>query len=334
MPNRKALIFCDYFFTKETFEDVVKGNPFWNDIERKYIQTDWPKEAYKSNDELQEFNEYPENALKEVEDCEIIINHMAGIDEKLLKSPKKLKIIGSIRSAPVNINLDYTSNKDIPVVSAPQRSVKAVAEYTVGLIICARRNIIDGHNSLQKGEWKQTHYFLNEVAPPPISKQKIGLIGLGNIAKEIVRLLKPFNCQILVYDPFVEKEVMDKLGVKKVELDNLLSESDLISLHVRYTKETEEMIGEEEFKKMKDSAIFINTARGEIVEENALYNALKNKSIKSAVLDAYQNEPLPEDSKLLDLNNVITTPHIGGASISTAYDGSAVVVEEIEKYFK
>jgi len=334
MPKKNALIFSDYFFTEEAFEQVVSNNSFWDNVDRKYINTDWPKTPYKSNKEIKEFNEYPEQALEEIKNCEIIVDHMAAVDKKLLKAADKLEIIGSIRSAPVNVNLDITSKRDIPVICAPQRSVKAVAEYTVGLIINARRNIIDGNNSLKRGEWKQTHYFLNEIAPPPLSKQKIGLIGFGNIARLIAKLLKPFNCEILAYDPFVTKEEMAKQEVKKVDLDKLLSTSDIISLHVRLLEETEGMIGEEEFSKMKSTAIFINTARGELIDENALYKVLSEKRIKKAVLDAYQQEPLPENSKLLSLDNIITTPHIGGASLSTAFDGAATVVEEIEKFFK
>ncbi len=329
----KALMFSDNFFTDQVFEKIIKNRPFWKDVEKKYFNTGWPKQPFISEGKLKEFNPYPEEALEEARDCEIIITEMGCVDQELINASAKLKLIACLRSGPVNVDVDYATEKKIPVIFAPYRSTKAVAEFTLGLIIALRRHLVRANSNLRKGIWLQEELFLYDVAPPPLEEQQIGFIGFGNIPRVLSNLLKTFGCRMVATDPYVSWEIMSDYEVEKIEMEELLSTSDIISLHVRASGDNENMIGEKEFSLMKPQALFINTARGKLVDEGALFRALSEGKIAGAAIDTFWDEPWKTMSPLADLENVILTPHIAGASRSTAEDGAAAIVNLVEKYF-
>ena len=163
----------------------------------------------------------------------------------------------------------------------------------------------------------------------------VGLIGYGHIGTRVVRLLKPFGCRILVSDPYVGLDPADAaVGVEQVDLDTLLHRSDVVSLHARVTAETTGLIGEREFGLMKDGVYFINTARGPLVDYDALYRALTSGKVRGAMLETFAIEPPPAGWPLLALDNVTLTPHIAGASLTTARRAAAMVAEEIRRFIR
>jgi len=162
----------------------------------------------------------------------------------------------------------------------------------------------------------------------------VGLIGFGYVARELVKLLKPFNVKILVYDPYVSKDIMEAYEVEKVSLDTLLRESDIVSIHAALTKETTGMIGEQQLKMMKPTAYLINTARGAIIDESALIKALREGWIAGVVLDVFKQEPLPKEHELLKFDNAILTPHIAGPSDERRATLFRVIVEEFKRFFE
>ena len=161
----------------------------------------------------------------------------------------------------------------------------------------------------------------------------VGVIGYGEIGTRVVRLLKAFGCRILVADPYVQLSASDRAdSVEQVALERLLAESDVVTLHPRVTKETEKLINAETLAQMKPSAILINTARGPLVDYDALYEALKDKRIRSAMLETFAVEPVPADWPLLKLENVTLTPHIAGASVKTVTYAAGLAATEVRRY--
>jgi len=163
--------------------------------------------------------------------------------------------------------------------------------------------------------------------------KKVGIIGLGGVGYRVAKRLKHgFDANILVYDPYVDEKKIKELGGKKVDLETLLKMSDLVSLHSKVTDETLGMIGEKEIKLMKPTAYFFNTARAALVDEDVLFNALKEKKIAGAGLDVFGSEPVDSDNRFLELDNVTVTPHSGGSTFDSEIKQSLMIADDIEKY--
>jgi D-3-phosphoglycerate dehydrogenase len=185
---------------------------------------------------------------------------------------------------------------------------------------------------LRQGVWRGDLYRF-DVIDSELSEMTIGLIGYGHIGTKVTRLLKPFGCRILVCDPYVQVSSEDLAdGVRQVNLDRLLAESDVVSLHARVTEETKGFLAAKQFAQMKPGAYFINTARGPMVNYDDLYLALKSRHLRGAMLETFWLEPVPPDAPLLKLDNVTLTPHIAGASRTTVRIAARMIGEEIRRY--
>lgn len=300
-----------------------------------YFNVGWPRVAFSYSEKLREFVPYPEEALREVQDAEILITQMGLIDERLLSCTSRLQVVGCLRSGPVNVDQGALARRGIPLFLVPERSVEAVAEFTVGLFIVARRRIFRACREAKEGIWSQDAYFTYEDAPLSLSETVIGLIGFGRIARRVAELLVPFRLwRLFSCDPYVDRETMEQYGVEKATLEDLLQNSDIVSLHVRYTESNRKMLGEREFLLMKPGSIFVNTARGELVDEEALYRALKRGIPAFACIDTCCYEPWGKKHPLAELENVLLTPHIAGASRSTVEVGARRIAESIAAYFE
>lgn len=331
----KALVFADRFFTPAVFERAVSQVPFWEGVRRVYYDLRWPEVSFCYGEKTREYIPYPREALKEVEEAEILVTQMGLVDECLLRHAPRLQVVGCLRSGPVNVDREALEKRGIPLFFAPERSVEAVAEFTVGLFIAARRGIVRACREAFLGIWSQSSYFDYALAPLPLSQVTVGLIGFGRIARRVTQLLGPFNVrEVVSYDPFVSREDMEAYGVRKVSLEELLQTADIVSLHVRYTGENRKMIGEREFSMMKPGSIFVNTSRGELVDEEALVRALQRGVPAFACIDTCCGEPWSGKHPLADLQNVILTPHIAGASRSTVESAALEIARAISRYFE
>jgi D-3-phosphoglycerate dehydrogenase len=174
--------------------------------------------------------------------------------------------------------------------------------------------------------------YTHDVVGNELGSSVVGIIGLGAIGGKVANLVNAFGAEILVYDPNIPQEEIESRGYQKVELQTLLKEADFITLHARCTKETAGLIGKKEINVMKKHAYIINTARGELIDHDALYSALKEKRIAGAALDIFEAEPLPDDSPIYELDNVTATTHLAGASIQAAEIGARVLCEGIYDY--
>jgi D-3-phosphoglycerate dehydrogenase len=243
-----------------------------------------------------------------------------------------LKFVAVSRGGPVNIDMQAARQRGVIVVNTPGRNAAAVAEFTIGAILAETRLITRGHDALRRGEWRGDLYRADRTGEE-LSEMTVGIIGYGEIGTRVVRLLKVFGCRILVADPYVQLSAADLAdGVEQVSLDTLLARSDVVTLHPRVTKETEKLINAQTLAQMKPNAILINTARGPLVDYDALYDALANRRIRSAMLETFAIEPVPADWPLLGLENVTLTPHIAGASVRTVTYAAGLAAEEVRRY--
>jgi D-3-phosphoglycerate dehydrogenase len=207
-----------------------------------------------------------------------------------------------------NVDLDTAYKKGVLVYNTPDAPTDAVAELTLSLILNLLRKISVSDNNIRKNTWKPALGNL-------LSDKTVGILGLGKIGKKVVQLLEPFNVEFLAYELKPDKSFTSKYKIKVVSLEEVLSNSDIITIHLPSTKETKHIIDSDAFSKMKQNTILINTARGDLIEEEALYESLKNKKIAGAGLDVFENEPY--SGKLKELDNTILTPHIGSSTVET-----------------
>jgi len=283
--------------------------------------------------ELREFTGTPKDLIKHMKNVEVLIVHLAPITKEVMEASGKLRVVGCMRGGPVNIDIDAATMLGIPVLRAPGRNAEAVADYTIGLIIAHVRNIVRACTLLKQGIWRDEFYFYEECGFE-LENKVLGIVGFGKVGREVAKRAKALQMRILAYDPYVSPDLMKSLGVESTTLERLLEESDVVTLHVRLTDETRHMIGERELKRMKPTAILVNTSRGEIVDEKALIKALNEGWIAGAALDVFEKEPLPPDHPFLKMDNVTITPHIAGASKEVVKRSVIMIAEDVKRLLK
>jgi D-3-phosphoglycerate dehydrogenase len=218
------------------------------------------------------------------------------------------------------------------VVNTPGRNSSAVAEFTIGAILAETRKIREGHEDLRRGLWRGDLYRA-DVTGRELNEMTVGVVGYGNIGTKVVRLLRAFGCRVLVHDPYVQLMPEDaEAGVELVSFARVLAESDVLTLHPRVTEETKQMIDAKALSAMKPGSLLVNTARGPLVDYEALTAALQSGPLGSAMLETFAVEPAPPDWPLLQLPNVTLTPHIAGASVRTVTFAAEQAAEEVRRY--
>jgi len=307
-------------------------------IECRKLDFPWPDEpmnhGYKQPgmDGLKEYFGEEQVVLEHIGDASIFITHLAPMSKSMFAAKPELKLLAVSRGGPVNVDMQAAAEHNVRVVNTPGRNASAVAEFTLGAIIAETRNIARGHEALCAGRWRGDLYRA-DVQLDELSNLTIGLIGYGAIGKRVVPLLRAFGSKVLVTDPYVELDPQHRAdGVEQVVLQELLARSDVVSLHARVTPETSGFIDANAFKAMKSGAVFINTARGPMVDYDALYAALASNHLGGAMLETFAEEPLDPASPFLQLPNVTLTPHIAGASLTTVKVAAAMAAEEVRRY--
>jgi D-3-phosphoglycerate dehydrogenase / 2-oxoglutarate reductase len=265
-------------------------------------------ELLKKEAEVEEFIDWKDQ--KEIEtklaDCDaLIVRSRTKVRADIIEKAKKLKVIGRAGVGTDNIDKEAAKARGIPVVNTPGASALSVAELTLGHALALLRKIPQADKSVKKGKWEKKLFRGTEV-----SKKTWGVIGLGNIGIQVMQLLHGFDCRKVAYDPFANTEKAHDLGVELMNLEELLKNADIISIHVPLVPATKHMINKKALDSMKENAIIINISRGGIIDESALHDALKEGKIAGAALDVFEVEP-PKDSPLMNLDNIIFTPHLG-----------------------
>ncbi|MEM1574706.1 MAG: D-glycerate dehydrogenase [Nitrososphaerota archaeon] len=256
-------------------------------------------------------------------DALIVTGNIEKINKEIIESLPKLKIIARYGVGYDNVDVQAATKKGIYVTIAPVLE-ETVADHAFALLLCLARNICKANYHMKNKKWEPDLFIGTDIY-----NKTIGIIGLGRIGTKIAERAKGFKMKILYYDIIRKKELEEKLNLEYKNLDDLLKESDFIIISVPLTNETKNMISEREFSLMKKSAFLINIARGPIVDHEALIKALKERRIAGAGLDVFYQEPLPIDDPLLDLDNVILTPHIASNTIECRKRMSITVAEEV-----
>jgi len=268
-----------------------------------------------------------EELLEELKDAVAVIVGGTQIDEEFLDDAPKLKVVARFGVGYDNVDVEACTKRGIYVTHTPGVLSNAVAELTMGLMLCLSRRLLEADRYVRT-EWAKSHYFPLAI---DLEGKVLGIIGLGRIGYAVARRAKAFEMRIVYYDLIRKEDVERELEIRFMELDDLLKISDFVTVHVPLTSSTERLIGERELKLMKKDAYLINTSRGRVIDENALYRALKEGWIAGAGLDVFVREPLPSDSPLLELKNVVLTPHIGSATIETRRKMAQMDVENVRK---
>jgi len=237
------------------------------------------------------------------------------VDAELMDRSPKLKVISNYAVGYDNIDVAAATKRGIVVGNTPGVLTDTTADLAFALIMAAARRVVEGDKMVRAGKWKTWGPMI--LLGPDVHGSTLGIIGMGRIGAAVARRAKGFGMKLLYYDIVRNSKAEEELGVEYVELARLLADSDFITIHTNLTKETHHLIGAKQFEMMKRTCILVNSARGPIVDNMALYDALRNKRIAYAALDVTEPEPIPSDHPLLTLDNVIVVPHIASASFAS-----------------
>jgi D-3-phosphoglycerate dehydrogenase len=276
-----------------------------------------------------------EDLKEEIKDYDgIVVRSRTKLTADILENANNLKVIGRAGVGLDNIDLNKAKELNIQVLNTPEAPSVSVAELALGLMFTLTRKISDADRTMHQSEWNKSQYLGSTL-----KGKKLGLIGFGNIAKELAKMALALGMKVGVYSRFSKGQVaIDEAKDIGCEIyktvENVLKESHFISLHLPATPQTEKIINEPKLKLMNKNAVLINTARGKLIDENALVAALKNKEIAGAALDVYREEPLKDMNLINCRDNLILTPHIGSQTIETQVDAATMIAEKIVDFLK
>ncbi len=267
----------------------------------------------------------PDELLNEIVNFDaVIVRSNTKIPKEVIEKTTQLKVIGRAGVGIDNIDVRAASEKGIFVVNSPRASSISVAEMALTFMLALSRRIVHATNKTKKGEWPK-----KQLRGTELYGKTLGFVGCGRIGAEVVTRAHAFGMKCLVYDPYLPSEVFKKMGVEQIEdLAYLFRNSDYITIHALLTDETRGIIGEKELETMKSTAYIINCARGGIIDEDALYIALKKGKIAGAALDVFAEEPAKEN-KLFELENLYVSPHIGASTNEAQERAGKITAEQV-----
>ncbi|MBF0556488.1 MAG: phosphoglycerate dehydrogenase [Nitrospirae bacterium] len=256
----------------------------------------------------------------------IVVRSATKLTADVIACAKNLKVIGRAGSGLDNVDKAAATSKGIVVMNTPGGNTITTAEHTIALIVSLVRKIPQATQSMKSGKWEKKKFMGVELFD-----KTLGILGLGNIGSQVAKRALGLGMKAICYDPFLNEELANNLGIKKVSLDDLFADSDIITVHTPLTDETKYIINKDSIARMKDGVKIINCARGGIVDEAALYEAIKAGKVSGAALDVFEKEP-PENSPLLTLYEVICTPHLGASTLEAQENVALAVADQIADY--
>ena len=249
---------------------------------------------------------------------------------------RELRLVGCCRADPINVDDETATDEKVPVLFAPGRNARSVADLTVAFVLNLARNIIPMHQRLCAGDFDpgDLKAVIDEFGGArgfELASATVGLLGFGAVARATARRLRAFDATIIASDPHVSDEVFAALEVERVELDALFARADVLSLHAPASRETRGIVSRERIASMKDGVLLVNTARHALLDEEAVLDALRQKKIAAAALDVFKVEPPLKTDPFLALPNVIATPHIGGATRDVVVHQSRIIAADVDR---
>ena len=306
-----------------------------------YVTRELPERGLKIISERFDAEVWPEYApppksvmIEKAKDVDALASLLSDkIDAEVFNAAPKLKIVAQLAVGFDNIDVQEATKRGIYVANTPEVLTDTTADFAWALLMAVARRVVEADKYVRAGQWKVS-WHPSMMQGRDIHSATIGVVGAGRIGYGVAKRATGFNMKILFYDVIPRPEMEKELGAKRAELDTLLRESDFVSVHVPLMKETHHMINAEKLKLMKKTAYLINNSRGPVVDENALYTALKEGRIAGAGLDVFEQEPTSVDNPLLRLDNVVVAPHISSASYETRSRMAEMVADNLIAFFE
>jgi D-3-phosphoglycerate dehydrogenase len=272
--------------------------------------------------------DYDDSAIRaNLDGVNYLVVHKAPVSAGLIEAADGLEVVGCARGGTENVDTDAAAASGVRVVHAPGRNANAVADYALATMLAHHRRVPFFDRTTSAGGWELE--FDPDRLPRDLTSLVVGVVGFGNVGRKVARRLDGFGADRLVHDPYVDDGAIEAEGATPATLEELLERADVVTLHVRLSAETRNLIGSEELGRMRASAFVVNTARGGLIDEEALVDALESGEIAGAALDVFEEEPLPEGHPLLGREDVTLSPHTAGSTRDAVLNGSRIVVEGI-----
>ncbi|GEB48634.1 oxidoreductase [Streptomyces cacaoi] len=329
----KVLASGDHFIAPQLFVDALKSAAPELEFDFRTQTTPWPLEPFGPVGNVKEASGTEEQLLEALGDAEIALVQMAPFTADVIREAPNLKLIGVARGGPVNVDVEAATAAGIPVTFTPGRNAAAAAEFAIGLMLAALRRIPSSDAELKKGTWRGDYYAI-ENAGIELDGTTVGLVGYGAIGSIVARVLRAFGSHVLVADPYTDPAKAEADGVELVALEELLRRSSVVSLHARVTPETRHMLNADNLKLLPEGAVLVNSARGELMDYGPLPEMLRTGRLGALALDVYDVEPPPADWPLRQAPNVITTPHLAGATRQTADRAAAITAAQAAAFLR
>jgi len=272
--------------------------------------------------------------IEKVRNVDAVVSLLSDkIDAEVFDAAPELKIVAQMAVGFDNIDVKLATKRGICVTNTPEVLTETTADFAWALLMAVARRVVEADRCVRTGKWKVS-WHPTMLLGRDVHGATIGIVGAGRIGSSVAKRAKGFKMKTLYYDVVPRPELEKELGAKNVDLDTLFQESDFISVHVPLTKQTYHMINEEKFRLMKKTAYLINNSRGSVIDEKALYRALKEEWIAGAGLDVFEREPTQLDNPLLKLENVVLAPHISSSSHETRSRMAEMVAENLIAFFE
>jgi D-3-phosphoglycerate dehydrogenase len=268
------------------------------------------------------------------QDIEIVIIEADFIFREVFERGRKLKLVGACRGNVTHVDMEAATERGVLVVNTPARNATAVAELTVGLMLSLARDIPKAHQMVSSGGWVDPTVCYSSFRGTELAGKTIGIVGFGSIGQQVARRVSAFDASILVYDPYVNHEEIIRVGASPLGLDDLVAQSDFVTLHCPTVPETMGLINAQIISSMKPTAYLVNTAGSTVVDQEAIFQALRKGHIAGAAFDVYETWPVKPGNPLLKLKNVILTPHMGGSTDETIERHSRMIADDIESFLR
>lgn len=326
----------DRFITADTLAAAVhaafESRPGPGGVQTRTHSSAWPDDPFRTVEGVHEAAGEVDELVAAADGVDVIVTHLAPVTERVLAAAPGLRLVGSVRGGPVNVDLAAATRRGIPVAHLPGRNLGAVAEFVIGAMITATRGTMSASHDLRAGRWDASAFRI-ERCGTELRASTVGLVGLGAIGTRVAELLHAFGSTVLAHDPYADPDRVPE-WVRLVGLDELLASSDVVSVHARLSDETRGMFDEAAFAAMRPGVCFVNTARGELVVEAALGAAVRSGHVGSAALDVFHPEPPEPAGGLVGHPHVVATPHLAGASRQVAEESAVKVAAAAAAYLR
>lgn len=321
----------DEFVRSDLFARALRAAA--GELSIRELDLGWPTQPWNDVGEVTEAAGDESTMVDALRGVRVAVTHLAPFTARVFRECPELRLVAVSRGGPVNVNLEAATEAGVVVCYAPGRNANAAAEFAIGLMLATCRNIAGGHAAMRDGSWPG-HYFQYENAGFELSGATVGLVGYGAIGRIVARILTAFGAQVLTYDPKAPSDAFGPEVTRVDDLTELLRASQVVSLHARLTPETEGMIGAAELALLPKGAVLVNTARGGLLDYDALCDALDSGQLAAAGLDVFPAEPVPNGSRLLTTPGVITAPHIAGCSREVAARAARICADEVLRWLE